>query len=79
MFKTDNQRGPTIQHMELNVVWQPGWEESLRGNGYIHTYMAGPLQCSPETITTLLISCTLIQNKKLKNITGCNRQLAAVS
>ena len=31
-------------------------------------YMAESLQCSPETITTLLIGYTLIQNKKkIKN------------
>ena len=29
--------------------------------------MAESLHCSPETITALLISCTAIQNKKLKN------------
>ena len=29
--------------------------------------MAEPLYCSPETVTTLLISYTPIQNKKLKN------------
>ena len=28
--------------------------------------MAESLQCSPETITTLLIGYTLIQNKKIK-------------
>ena len=30
--------------------------------------MAEFLRCSPETITTLLISYTPLQNKKLKNI-----------
>lgn len=28
--------------------------------------MAGSLRCSPETVTTLFIGCTLIQNKKFK-------------
>ena len=33
-------------------------------------YMAESLRCSPEIITTLLISCTLIPNKKLKKKIG---------
>ena len=32
-------------------------------------WMAESLCCSPETITTLLISCTPVQNKKLKQKT----------
>ena len=32
---------------------------------YIYIYMAEFLHCSPETITTLLIDYTPIQNKKL--------------
>ena len=35
--------------------------------------MAESLCCSPETTTTLLISCTPIQNKKF-NVWGKNRQ-----
>ena len=31
-----------------------------------HIYMAKSLHCSPETITTLLIGYTPIQNKKFK-------------
>ena len=45
----------------VNVMWQPGWEGSL---GEMDTCMAESLHCSPETITTLLISYTPIQNKK---------------
>ena len=47
---------------------------SLGANGYVHMYVhtctcvAKPLCCSPETITTLLISYTPIQNKKLKKL-----------
>ena len=37
----------------LSVMWQPGWEEVWRSMG---TCMAESLHCSPETITTLLIS-----------------------
>ena len=45
----------------VNVMWQPGCEGSL---GEMDTCMAESLHCSPETITTLLISYTPIQNKK---------------
>ena len=37
-----------------------------RSLGRMDTCMAKSLLCSPETITTLLIKYTLIQNKKLK-------------
>ena len=49
----------------MNVMWQPEWEGSLgKMNPCIR--MTESLCCSPETITTLLISYTLIQNKKFK-------------
>ena len=48
----------------LSVLWQPGWEGSL-GRTDACICMAGSLHCSPETITTLLIGYTPIQNKKL--------------
>ena len=38
-------------------------------------WMAESLCCSPETITTLLISCTPVQNKKLKQKKQKNRLL----
>ena len=50
----------------LNVTWQPGWEGSLGENGYVFMYGWVP-SCLPETITTLIISYTPIQSKKLKN------------
>ena len=37
MFKTDDQQGPTVQHM-LNVMLQPGWEGSLGENEYMCMY-----------------------------------------
>ena len=43
-LKMDNQQGPTIQHNVmlcydlLNVIWKPGWEESLGENGYLYRY-----------------------------------------
>ena len=47
----------------LNVMWQPGWEVAL-GRTDMCVCMAESLCCSPGTITTLLISCTPVQNKK---------------
>ena len=44
----------------LNVMWQPGWE---RMDTCI--WMVVSLPCSRESITTLSISFTPIQNKKL--------------
>ena len=38
IFKMDNQQGPTVQHGELNVMWQPGSEGSLGENGYMYMY-----------------------------------------
>ena len=63
VFKMDNQQGLTVQHRKLlNIMWQAGWE----GKGVwgkIDTCMAESHCCPPETITPLLISYTLIQNK----------------
>ena len=49
--------------MELcsNVVCQPGWEGGL-GRMDTCVYMAESIHCSPETVTTLLIIYTPIQN-----------------
>ena len=44
-------------------MWQPGWEGGWGEDGYM--YMDNSLCHSPETITTLLISYTPIQNKIL--------------
>ena len=36
-LKMDNQQGPTVEHGELcSMFWQPGWEGSLRENGYMY-------------------------------------------
>ena len=48
-------------------MYQPGWEGSFGKNRYMYTYIAESLCYPPETITTLLINYTSIQNKKLKN------------
>ena len=39
-FKMDNQQDPTVtaHGTLLNVVWQPGWEGSIRENGYLNMY-----------------------------------------
>ena len=47
-------------------MWPPGWEGSLRENGYMSMYMTEPLCCPSQTVTTLLIGYTSVQNKKLK-------------
>ena len=39
------------------------------GGEWIHVYVTEPLCCIPETVTTLLISYTPMQNKKLKKKT----------
>ena len=63
----DNQQGPTVQHMELCSVLGG----SLDGRGVLgrtDTFicMAESHHCSPETVTSMLISYTPIQNKTLK-------------
>ena len=69
IFKTVNQQGPTVEHRELcsmlcgSLDGREVWE---RMDTYIR--MAESLRCSPETITTLLIGFTPIQNKKFLKI-----------
>ena len=46
-------------------MWQPGWESSL-GEMDTRVSIAKALDCSPETIMTLLMGYSLRQNKKLK-------------
>ena len=40
-------------------MFQPGWEVGENENMYMY---GGSLHCSPETVTTLLIGYTPIQN-----------------
>jgi len=47
-------------------MWWPGWEGSLGENGYM--CLAESLCPTPETIVTLLIGYTPIQNKNFKVI-----------
>ena len=73
VFKIGNQEGPTIWHVELCLMLCG----SLDGRGIWERMdtgicMAESLCCSPET---LLISYTLIQNKKFKTTTKKSSQL----
>ena len=46
--------------------WQLGWKGSLGEKGCsVCVCVAESLCCAPETITTLLISSTPVQNKKV--------------
>ena len=47
----------------LSVMWPPGWEGVWGRMGTCVCVAEAPC-CSPETITTLLIGYTPIQNKK---------------
>ena len=38
VFKMDNQEGLTAEGTLFKVMWQPGWMESLEGNGYMYRY-----------------------------------------
>ena len=69
-FKMDSQQRPTVWHMELCSLLCC----SLDGRGVwgkidICIYMAEFLHCSPETITTLLISCiwAFLMAQQVKN------------
>ena len=66
VFKMDNQQGPTVQYRELCSMLCG----SLDGRGVWARMdtcicMAESLLYSLETVTTLLINYTLIQNKKV--------------
>ena len=65
MFKIDNQQGPPVQHRELCSMLR-GILDGREVQGRMDTCigMAQSLCSSPETITTLLIGYTPIQNKQ---------------
>ena len=56
----------TVLRMLLNVMWQPGWEGSLRENEYIYVWL-NPFVVHLKLIISqhLLIGYTPRQNKKL--------------
>ena len=59
-------------------MWQPRWEGRLGEDGYIYVFgWVGSL--FPWTITTLLLTYTLIQNKKFKKKTHSYRTSVCVS
>ena len=66
IFEMDNQQGPTVSHRELCSMCGSLDGRGVWGRMDTCIWMAESLHCSPETITTLLIGYTLIQNKKLK-------------
>ena len=67
IFKMDNQQGLLYGIGSSAQCYVAAWMGGeLRGE-WIHVYcMAESLCCPPVTITTLLISCIPIQNKKFK-------------
>ena len=60
-LKMENQQGPPTAQGAL-LCYVAAW----MGGGLGGDWMAESLRCSPETMTTLLISYISIQNKKLK-------------
>ena len=67
IFKMDNQQGPTAWHREVCSMLYGSLEgRGVWGRMDTCVCIAESLCCSPETITTLVISYTPIQNKKLK-------------
>ena len=63
IFKMNNQQGPTVEHMELCSMFCGNLDGRGFGGEWTCIRTAESLHCSPETITTLLISYTPIQNK----------------
>ena len=71
IFKTDNQQGPTAEHMEIcstlysSLDWRRVW-----GRMDICIYIwLNLFSCSSETIITLLIGYTPIQNQRFNTHT----------
>ena len=60
-------KDPLAQGSRLNAMWQPGWEGmGVWGRMDTCICIAESFCCLPETMTTLLIVYTQIQNAKLK-------------
>lgn len=62
-IKTDDQRGPTVQHRELCSGVCGSWTGGELGGEWTQLHERPGPSCSPETVT-LLVGCTPIQNKK---------------
>ena len=68
-FKMDNQQGPTVQHREhCSMLCGSLDGRGVWGRMDACICMAESLCYPPETITTLLIGYTPIQNKKFEYI-----------
>ena len=66
-IKVDNQQGPTVWHIELySTLYGSLDHRGVWGRMDTCICMTEPLCSPPETIITLLIGFTLIQNKKIK-------------
>ena len=67
VFNMENQQGPAVQRRGLCSMLCGSLDgRGVLGRVYTRICMAECLRCSPETITTLVISYTSIQNKKFK-------------
>ena len=73
IFKMDNQQGPTVCTWNSAQCYAAAWMG--KEFGYLDM-SAESLHCSPETVTTLSINYTPIQNKKLKiYVLNCSRKI----
>ena len=67
VFKMDNQQAPTVQHSKLcSILCGNLGGKRIWGRMDTCICMAESFRGSHETITTLLISHTPVQNKKFK-------------
>ena len=61
IVKVNSQQGPTVQHVELCTMLNGSQDgRGIWGRMDTCIWMAEPLCWTSETITTLLIGCTLI-------------------
>ena len=64
----DNQQGPTVQYTKLCLMLCGNLHgRGIWGRMNACVCITKSLCCSPETITTLLIGYTPVQNKRFKN------------
>ena len=61
-----NNKGLLYSTWNSTQCYVAAWMRGQFGGECVYICMTESLPCSPETITTLLISCTPIQNKKFK-------------
>ena len=64
MFKMEKQQWLTVQHMELcSMLWQPGQEESLGENWYMHVYEWVPLLSTWNCHNTINQVCAWVLSR----------------